>query len=105
MERLDQVIVGTGIEAAHAAIQRVARGHHEHRRLDVGAARLDQHVQAVLAGQAEVEQHQVGGLIAQRDQRLAAVAQPAHRIGEALQRALDRRAELRVVFHQDDVHE
>jgi hypothetical protein len=69
----------------------------------VQAAGLDQHVEAVLAGQAEVEQDQVGGLVAQREQCLAAIAQPADGIGEAFQRALDRRAALGIVLDQDDV--
>jgi hypothetical protein len=58
-EGLDEVVVGATLQAAHAVLDLVARGEHQHRRgLALGAHR-GQHAEAVDARQHHVEQHQV----------------------------------------------
>ena len=55
-ERLDQVVVGAGVEAGQLVVERVARGQHQHRRLLARlVAQLAADLQAVHAGQVEVE--------------------------------------------------
>ena len=55
-ERLDQVVVGAGIETGQLVVQRVARGQHQHRGLLARlVAQLAANLQAVHAGQVEIE--------------------------------------------------
>src|SRR4051812_26535523 len=58
VERLDEVVVGAGVEALHTGINGIPRREHEDRDVAVGAHLLG-HVEAVEPGQAEVEQDQV----------------------------------------------
>ena len=59
LERLDEVVVGAGVEALDAAVERVAGGEHEDRHVAVGA-QAPGDLDAVELGQAEVEDDQVG---------------------------------------------
>ena len=74
-------------------------------RRHVRATRFHQHLDAVAAGQAQVQQDQVRRAVADGVQGGASVAQPRHGVAQPLQRTLDGGAELRVVFDQKDVHE
>jgi D-alanyl-D-alanine carboxypeptidase/D-alanyl-D-alanine-endopeptidase (penicillin-binding protein 4) len=59
-ERLDQVVVGAGIEPGQLVVQRIARGEHQHRGLLARlVAQLAADLQAVHAGQVEVEHDRV----------------------------------------------
>src|SRR3954447_14268394 len=55
LERLDQVVVGARVEPLDARLQRIPSGEHENRDVAVGAQPLG-HLEAVEAGQAQVEQ-------------------------------------------------
>ena len=59
LERLDQVVVGAGVEPLDPRLDRVARGQHEDRDV-VGAPQRLGHLDPVEPRQPEVEDHQVG---------------------------------------------
>ena len=58
-KRLDQIVIGTGVETGHAILKRVPCGEHEDRRLDTALAQRLQDLQAVASGQRQVEQDDV----------------------------------------------
>jgi hypothetical protein len=72
-ERLDQVVVGAGVEALDAVVDGVARGEHEHRRAVAGLAHAPADLEAVDAGHADVEHHGVG----RRDGQRSSAAAPS----------------------------
>lgn len=96
-ERLDDVVVGAAVQAADAVAELVARGHQQHRGGVVALAQRAQQRQAGLAGQADVQQDQLVGVVDQRKLRLHPIDPRAE---FALQRGLQRVAQHRVVFHQ-----
>ena len=55
-ERLDQVVVGPAVEGVDLVALRVLRRQHHHRRPDLACPQVLHHLQAVHAGQAEVEE-------------------------------------------------
>ncbi len=59
VERLDQVVVGPGVEAANPVGGRVARGEHQQRCRSVVLARPGDHVNALGAGHAPVNDRDV----------------------------------------------
>ncbi|MEW5318462.1 MAG: hypothetical protein WDW38_009683 [Sanguina aurantia] len=77
---------------------------HQDRRLDALPARFQQYVHAVLAGQAKIEQYQVGCGIAQGARGRVAVAQPRHRVRLLFQRMPDGLTQRDIVFHEQNVH-
>ena len=79
-ERLGQVVVGAELEPEELVELVVARGQHHDRHRRV-AAQLPGDVEAVEAGQAEVEDDEVGPALTDRGQRRRAVAGGQH--GEA----------------------
>ena len=69
-ERLGHVVVGAAVEPGHGVDDLVARGEDQHRQLLAARAQRAQHGEAVLAGQADVEDQQVELLVARdRTQR------------------------------------
>ena len=65
LERLDDVVVGPGLEADDHVDGVALGGEHHDRHAGLGADLLAD-VDAVLAGQHQVEQHQVGPVVAER---------------------------------------
>jgi hypothetical protein len=59
LERLDQVVVGAGVKALHPVLNAVTGGQHEDRHVALVAQPVG-HFDAVDAGQAQVEHHQIG---------------------------------------------
>jgi hypothetical protein len=59
-ERLGDVVVGAGPEAAHLVDLLAARGEHDHRDVAAGGAHRGEHRVAVGVGQHQVEDHEVG---------------------------------------------
>ena len=104
IERLDQVIVGARVEPLDAGRRAVARRNDQHRQVGAALARRAQHVHALQAGQAQVEQHQVVVETVERQLRLAAVAHPVHRIAFATQAIDQALADHRIIFHQQQSH-
>src|SRR3954471_18929570 len=76
LEGLDEVVVGAGVQALDARLERVAGGEHEDRDVAVGA-QAPGDVDAVHAGQAEVEEDEVGYVGARVGERLLAVGDEA----------------------------
>ena len=58
-ERLRQVVVGAGVEPGDAILDRVARGQHQHRRPDAALPQPAADLDAVDAGQHQVEHDRV----------------------------------------------
>ena len=69
LERLDDVVVGAGLEPDDDVDGVALGGQHHDRDAGLGADLLAD-VDAVLAGQHQVEQHQVGPVVAERLERL-----------------------------------
>ncbi|KAG1253860.1 hypothetical protein G6F65_017281 [Rhizopus arrhizus] len=57
-ERLDQIVIGTEVEHAHAFGQAIARGHHQYRQAITALAQALQHIAAVQLRQAQVQHQQ-----------------------------------------------
>ena len=107
-ERLDEVVVGPELEAAHAVLVGAAAGEDDHRQAGVeargdpvGVADLAQHVEPGRIGQREVEQQQVGVVVAAEPQRIGSARRRQHSEavgGQVVAEQLERR---RVVLADD----
>ena len=75
-EGLDQVVVGSGVEALDPVVDGVAGGEHEHRGVVVGRPQAPAHVEPVDGGQADVEDHRVGRADGDLLQGLGPVGRP-----------------------------
>ena len=103
-EGLDQVVVGAGIEAGHAVVDRVARGEHQDRRAVAGLAHAPADLEAVDVRHGDVEDDGVELLGGETVERLAAVLGERHVVALERQRALHRRAQRRLVIDHQDSH-
>ena len=101
LEGLDEVVVGAGVEALDAGLERVARGQDQDRHVVVGAQRA-RDLEAVEPGQAEVEDHEVGRERAPVLQRGGTVGGGAHLVALHAQRALERLGDVLVVLDDED---
>ena len=101
LEGLDEVVVGAGVEALDARLDRVAGGEHEDRDVPALAQALG-HVDAVEAGESEVEDHQVGGEDVRLVERRHAVAGDARLVALQPQRALENLGDVLVVLDDQD---
>ena len=59
-ERLDEVVVGAGVESGDAVAERVLRGQHQHRRARAARAHPPAHLEAVHRRHRHVQDHDVG---------------------------------------------
>ena len=106
-EGLHHVVVGAQVEAAHAIVDRVARGEHQHRHRPAArgaGAQAAQHLEAVHLRQADVEDHQVELLLRRGEHRLLAARGDVDRVAFGLEDALQARGERRVVFNDQESH-
>ena len=103
-EGLDQVVVGAEIEALHPVGDRVARGEDEHRDAVLAPAQAVEDLEPVLAGQAEVEEHEVVGLGRERGLRSGAVLHPVGRVAFLPQPLAQAFPDHCVVFHEKQPH-
>ena len=103
-ERLDEVVVGAGVEAVDAVVDRVARGEHEHRGAVAGGAQPAADLEAVDARHHDVEHDRVDGALGERVERLLAVLGEVHVVAFERQRALQRGAHARFVVDHEDLH-
>src|SRR3954468_6821970 len=101
LERLDEVVVGAGVEALDARLDGVARGEHEDRHV-VGRAQAPRDLDAVDLREAEIEDHEVGMVGGGLVERGLAVARDPHVVAVQAQRALQDLGDLVVVL--DDEH-
>ncbi|MNT23429.1 hypothetical protein D3C72_1588480 [compost metagenome] len=98
--RFQDVIVGARVEAGDALLDGVARRGHEDRRVELAQAHRAQHVEAILARQAQVQQHQVIGLRLQGRIGHVAILDPVHRVMLGAQQIEHHFADHRIVFYQ-----
>ena len=103
-ERLDEVVVGAGVEPLHAVRDRVARGEHQHRRAVAGGAQPAADLEPVGLGHQDVEDDRVRRLVGERVERLAAVGGELHPVAVHPQRAIERVADPGLVVHHEDAH-
>ena len=103
-ERLDEVVVGAGIEPAHAVFDGVARGEEQHRRRDAFGARIAAEREAVAPGQHDVDdrgvvraaqQHVVAGLAVRGD---------VDGVFPAFEHRANRFGDLALIFDHQDAH-
>ena len=100
-ERLDQVVVRPRVQAGDPVLHRVAGGEHEHRdALPVGtAAQATAEIEAVPAGEHEVEHDQVGTGPGEALGGGVGVAGRLHLVPDPLQRHAQGAAQATVVLH------
>lgn len=104
VEGLGQVVVGTGVQAQHPVAHGAARSQDEHGRAQALAARTLQHLQAVQAGQAQIQHHGVGLAHQPLRQGRRAVGRRLHLDAAPDQRALQRGAHGVVIFYEQQLH-
>jgi hypothetical protein len=102
-KRLDEIVVGAFLQAAHAVLDAVARGQHQHRRLGLRAHRF-QHAETVDAGQHDVEQQQVVVALGREAAAFDAVARDVDDIAVLGQAAVQVVGELGFVFDDEQTH-
>jgi len=104
LEGLEHVVVRAAVEPAQTRIERVTRGDDNERHRVLARAQAGQHLQPVLARQAQVQQHQVVALDGQRIEREVAIAHPVVGEGGVLQRVVHGFTDHGVVFNQEYAH-
>ena len=104
-ERLDQVVVGAGIEAGQLVLQRVARGQHQHRGLLARlVAQLAADFQAVHAGQVEIQHDRIEFVDHRQVQAGDAIGSEIDRVTAILQIVAEIGGDVRVVLDDQDAH-
>jgi hypothetical protein len=105
LERLGDVVVGAHAEAEHHVALLAPGGDHDDRDAAGDGVHLERaaHVEAVEAGEQEVEDDQVGALAAHALEAALAVGRRGHREALAGQVVLDRFQDVRFVFDDDDL--
>jgi hypothetical protein len=105
-ERLDHVVVGADLEADDDVDLLGLGGHHDHRQAPrpLAGADLLAHLRAGHVGEHEVEQDEVDapGVVGDRRERLLAGVHGDRPEALALQRVLEGRHEVALVFHDQD---
>jgi hypothetical protein len=104
VEGLGEVVVGAEIQAAHAVGQRVERGEHQHRHGGLAGPQAAQHLQAVDARQADVQDRQVVDAQRQGPVGLLTVVGDVHRVSGLHQRAAQGVGKDQVVLGKQDSH-
>ena len=103
-ERLDQVIVGAGIQRLDAVADPVARGQHQHPRTRAARRQRAQHAEAVQPRQAEIEHHEIVAVPGQEPVGLHPVAGDVHREAGRAQAARERAAQAFRILDQEQLH-
>jgi hypothetical protein len=105
LEGLDQIIVGAGIEAAHAVVGSVTRGEHQNGEAQARLSQLPANLEAIGRGNHDVENGQIvcadGSLI----ERVFAVGGHIHGIGLLAQTFGNEISNSRIVFYHENAHE
>ena len=104
VERLDQIVVGAGIQALDADGDLVLRGGDDDRHGVAGGAQFAQQVEAAPVGQVEVEQHQFIGHGRQRQPRIIEPLHPVDAMPARGDVVADGGAQHMVVFDQQYAH-
>ena len=101
-ERLRQVVVGAELEADDLVDLVVARREHEDRRLRAGRTHAAEHLEAVDAGQADVEDDEVRGLVDGELEALLARPGDGDLVALLLEGVLDPASDGVLVFDDQD---
>ena len=104
IERFDEVVVGTQVEAENAVRDGIARGHHQHRDVAAATTQFLEQGDTIEQGQSQIEQQQA---IAARVQRRACGATVTHPIDDEtreFQATHHARPDHGVVFSQEKFH-
>ncbi|MCY1301705.1 hypothetical protein D9M70_513310 [compost metagenome] len=101
VEWLGQVVVGTHFQADDAVQRRAGAGDHDHRQV-VMFAEIARQAEAVLAGQADVQQHQVGQRLGEPRPQLDAVSHGVDLVTLAAEVVQQQFADRLVVVHDQD---
>ena len=96
-ERLDQVVVGAGVEAGDDVELLVARGEDQDREVGPRGAQPPADVDAVDVGQPEVEDDEADALVGGGERR-APARDAAHRVALAVEHAREARGDRLVVL-------
>ena len=100
-ERLGDEIIRAGVERGDLVLLGVPHGEHDHRDLAEGSDPAD-HLGAVEVGQAQIQQHQVGGPLGRRHNALLAGANRGHVVSVGLKAGAQGTTDLGFVV--DDQH-
>ena len=103
-ERLDQIIVGAGVQRLDAVGYLVARRQHQHARAAAAGGQAAQHADAVQPRQHQVEHHQLVVVAAEEGAGFHPVAGRVHIEAGTLQAMLQGLAQALGVFHQQQFH-
>ena len=105
-ERLDEIVVGAGVEAGDPVADRVAGGEHEDREVRLRPADSSRDVEAGHVGQADVEDHDVdpGRVLGDRGAGLAVVGD-VDDVTILLEQALEDTGESFVVLDDEEMHD
>ncbi|MNI67738.1 hypothetical protein D3C73_1233860 [compost metagenome] len=104
-ERLDQVVVSTGIEAGQFVVQRIARGQHQHRGLlACFVAKLAADLDTVHARQVEIQDNRVELVHDSQMQPGHSVGSEVHGVAPVLQVVAQIGRNVAVVFDYQDSH-
>ena len=104
VDRLDQIVVGAGIEAGNLVAGGVAGGQDQDRHGLAAPARRVQHIHAGEARQAEIKHHQIESFALQREVGGMAIAHPVDGKAGLAQADGQAVAKLGVVFDKQDAH-
>lgn len=104
LERLGEVVVGSGIEPADHVLHRIARSEHQDRSAATFAPELRGDLKAVLLRQHHVEQDDVVIVYVSQQGGLIAVGRYVHHVALLLQTVVDEPGHLTVIFYDEDLH-
>ena len=104
VKRFGQIVVGPAVQAHHPVPHGATCGEDQHRRAQPALAARLQHLQAIHAGQAQVQHHGVWRVGNPLRQRLAPVPHRRHQHAAPRQRTLQRGAHGGVVFNKQESH-
>ena len=105
LERLREVVVRAGVEAAHHVLDGVARREHEDRRIPTFPPELGRDLEAVLLGKDDVEQDDVVLVHVGQHGAFVPVGGDVHHVPLFLQPLLDESGDLPVVLHDENLHD
>ena len=97
-EGLDHQVVGAQIEAANACVHLLPGGEHQHRQIGVERADLLEHLFAILDRHVQVENGQIGHLLAKGLHRCSPVVGQANTMPVGLQAAAQKQSQCLVIF-------
>ena len=103
-ERLEQVIVGSGIEPAHPVLDRIARGQNHHGQCRTTLAQIAQHIESFASRKPEIEQHRIVEEAGQGMLGLDTVACPVNREPRPPGSQHDRLAQRGIIFDKQNFH-